>query len=391
VAISLPISPAQFSSPLQPAAVLIQAGRLAEAHRLLLQLSRRVVRDPHLWLMLAWTSPSPSAAFEYYRICSRLDPGNQLAIAGLAFLRGAASIASPAALQTALLPSAGQTTHLGTPHLPLPASPRWASSPSSTLTQNFLNLPVHHFRWVIILYLLLLAASELVTTFANPQIGLGLHGFLMVVLFLHASLSRVRAHQRFLFTVALAPLIRLLSLSMPLSGFQFSYWYAIIGFPLLLSAVLVLHLTGYRTTDVGLSFRKLPLQFFIGLIGLPLGWLEYQILRPAPLIQSWDFQDVLIATLILIIFTGFLEEFIFRGLMQRASGDVLGRYGLYWTSLLFAILHIGYRSYLDFGFVLLVGLFFALTVKRTESIWGVTFAHGLTNISLYLLVPLLIH
>jgi len=178
---------------------------------------------------------------------------------------------------------------------------------------------------------------------------------------------------------------------MPLAGFQSVYWYAIIGLPLLLASSLVYRFTTHRPADVGLTARHLPQQLLLALLGLPLGWLEYQLLSPAPLIHSSRLADLWVPALILLVFTGFLEEFIFRGLMQRTAENVLGKYGIYWISLLFAVLHIGYRSFLDFGFVLLVGLVFAFIVKRTGSIWGVTLAHGFTNITLYLIVPLLLH
>jgi membrane protease YdiL (CAAX protease family) len=450
---SLLIHPAVLSGPLQPAAVLIQAGRLPEAHRLLLKLSRRLVRNPHLWLMLAWTAPTSTAAYQYFLTCSRLDPSNELAAAGLAHLRAFAPGNPPAgavdappfggAIITPASPPAGAIIAPGSPlggavYAPpisgphsgplsertAPSAPPfgpnapplrrrrldqtqrakgptvWSAPPpagavaappsAQSLPNRLLHLSGPRFRWLVLLYLLLLAAAELLTTFARPQLGLAFHGFLLVLLFLHASLLRVKAQQRLLYTLALAPLIRLLSLSMPLTPYQFSYWYAIIGLPLLLAAFLVLRLTAYRPVDVGLTIRKLPLNLIIGLIGLPLGWLEYQILKPPPLLPTAGLPQLLLAALILLVFTGFLEEFIFRGLMQRASYNIMGIYGLYWVSLLFAVLHIGYRSLPDFCFVLLVGLTFAHIVKRTGSIWGVTLAHGLTNITLYLLIPLLI-
>ncbi len=383
---SLLIDPQVLHGPLQPAAALIQARRFDEAHRLLLKLSRTLVREPNLWLMLAWTAPTVLAASEYYQFCLNLDPGNELAREGLASTR------APAANLRA--PSAGHSPALGSSSLNPASLP--ASALSATverllsLARRLAHLSDQHFIWIMVVYLLLLALAELVTTFSNPQLGLGLHAVLMIALFFQASISRVRAQSRYLYTVALAPLIRILSLSMPLAGFQYPYWYALIGLPLLLAAFLVFRLTGYQLQDVGLSPRKPLLQLQIGFIGLPLGYLEFRILKPAALVESMRLPDLLIAAFILLIFTGFLEEFIFRGLMQRASENVMGRYGPYWISLLFAILHIGYRSYLDFTFVLFVGLIFAFIVKRTQSLWGVTFAHGLTNITLYLLMPFLI-
>ena len=56
----------------------------------------------------------------------------------------------------------------------------------------------------------------------------------------------------------------------------------------------------------------------------------------------------------------------------------------------FAVMHIGYASILDVLFVFAVGLLFAWFVDRTNSIFGVTIAHGLTNIGLFLVWPLLL-
>jgi membrane protease YdiL (CAAX protease family) len=177
---------------------------------------------------------------------------------------------------------------------------------------------------------------------------------------------------------------------MPLLQFQFTYWYLIIGAPLLIGAVLVLRLTGYSAASVGLGWgRRLPWQMAVGFSGLSLGFVEYYILRPQPLAQALSFQQVWLPALILLVFTGFLEELIFRGLMQRAAIAVLNRAGLLYVSLLFAALHIGYRSLLDIAFVFCVGLYFSVAVERTRSLFGVTLAHGLTNVALFLVFPFL--
>lgn len=248
------------------------------------------------------------------------------------------------------------------------------------------------FAGALLLYLLGIALAEAVTTFASPQLGLVIHAGLLMLIFLHASIGAGLAEQKFLFTLALAPLIRLMSLSMPLLEFQFLYWYMIIGAPLFLSVWLVFRLTGYTPRDVGLSLGSgVPLQIGVALTGLALGYLEYIILRPEPLVESFSWQSIWLPALILLVFTGFLEELIFRGLMQRASFATLGKLGPVYVSMLFAVLHIGYGSLADFVFVFLVGFFFSLVVERTRSLLGVTLAHGLTNIALFLIFPFLAH
>jgi CAAX protease family protein len=367
----------QYSVPddLQRAVVFIQARRFAEAHHVLLRLVRDEPRNPRLWLFLAWTAPAHSAALEYYRMCCQLDPENELAKDGLASTYVTWSHTHKTF--PAIIPSPFASLTEAAPRRP------------SLIQRGLVRLGQVPFTWIMVAYLVILAEAELITTFYSPRLGLVIHGFLLVILFLHASAIRIRSQSRLLYTMALAPLIRILSLSMPLLGFKFTYWYAIIGIPLLLSAYLVYRLTGYKLAEVGINANKLPLQLLIGLSGIGLGWLEYQILKPAPLVSDWRLQDVWLTALILLLFTGFLEEFIFRGLMQRAAQDVLTRFGIYYISLLFAILHIGYRSLVDFIFVLIVGVAFALITRYTRSIWGVTLAHGLTNIMLYIIMPFL--
>ena len=247
------------------------------------------------------------------------------------------------------------------------------------------------FAIYLTLYLVALALAELVTTLVNPRLGLLIHGVLLVLILLHSSTRAAKSEQKFLLTLALAPLIRLLSLSMPLLVFPYTFWYAVVGVPLFLSVYLVYRLTGYKPAEVGLSLGSgLPLQLAVGLTGLVFGFVEYQILRPQPLVASFSLQNILLPALILLVFTGFLEELIFRGLMQRASLDTIKRMGPLYISLVFAVLHIGYQSVLNLAFVFLVGLFFSLVVGRTRSIAGVALAHGLTNIMLYLVYPFLI-
>jgi membrane protease YdiL (CAAX protease family) len=391
---SLFIDQQAFTGRLQPAAVLIQAGLYHEAHRLLLTLVNDYLDNPDVWLMLAWTAPSLSAANQYYQECCNLDPANELAKAGLAYTNNALHNRNASSLSqnTPFLGhGVAPSPHTLSPQTNISAQNLSVSSPFSGFTNAFSRVNRSHFMVVLMIYLLLLGAAELVTTFDNPILGLVFHGVVMVALFLHASISRVNAQRRLLFSLSLGPLIRLLSLSMPLVDFQYPYWYAIIGLPLIFSAFMVYQLTGYKLHDVGLSARRLPLQLHLVMLGFALGWAEFQILRPAPLVESMRWQDILIPALILLVFTGFLEEFIFRGLMQRTAEDAIGKYAILYISLLFAILHIGYRSVLDFCFVLFVGLIFAYIVKRTQSIWGVTLAHGVTNITLYIVMPFLLH
>ena len=368
------------------AVILFQSGKFNEAHRILLGLVKFDPKNPKVWLLLAWTAPSRPAAITYFRKCFRLDPENQLAKEGLTRSHVAWEYTS---MRNTL-------TDLNQPQLYIePAHAITHPDPItielnrkySTIANRQLSVRQIPFLWIMGFYLFTIALAELVTTFFNPQFGLIMDGILILVIFLHTSLCRVKAQQKFLCTVMLVPLIRLVSLSMPLVGFESSFWFAIIGIPLLLSAYLVFRFTGYKLAEIGISTYKLPVQLLIGLSGIGLGWVEYQILKPDPLVQNVQLQDVLMISFFLLLFSGFLEEFIFRGLMQHAGQDVLGKYSLGYVALMFAVLYIGYHSLIDFVFVYFVGLCFGLIAKHTRSIWGVTLAHGLASITVYIIMP----
>jgi membrane protease YdiL (CAAX protease family) len=242
-----------------------------------------------------------------------------------------------------------------------------------------------------IIYLFLITVAEAVTTEVDPQLGIILHASVLIALMLHGSLVRKGPARRLIIVLSLAPLIRLLSLSLPLAklGLPVIYWYMIIGAPLFLAAYVASRVTDLHGKRIGWSGQKWPLQILLGLTGFILGYIEYLILRPGPLASYLGLEDIVVASLILVIFTGVLEEVIFRGLMQSASMQLMGKFGLIYVAFLFAILHLGYHSFLDLFFVLIVGLIFGMMVWKTQSLLGASLAHGAANVSLYVFLPFL--
>jgi hypothetical protein len=248
------------------------------------------------------------------------------------------------------------------------------------------------------LYALVIGGIELLVGLVNAQVGLILHFILLFVLLAHAVVLFTRGTKgktgpnilgyNFYLTLTLVPFIRILSLSMPLVSFSLPYWYLIVGTPLFAAAFLVIRLTGYHARDIYWQVKNLPLQLALGFIGLPLGIIEFHILHPAPLIKTFNFAQIWLPALILLIFTGLAEELIFRGILQKSAGEYLKkRMALFYVSFLFAVMHITHLVTLDVFFVFGVALVFALLVWKTNSLLGVTLAHGLTNIILYLISP----
>lgn len=249
---------------------------------------------------------------------------------------------------------------------------------------------VPHVRWHILLplvYLAWLALAESLITFTAPLVGLGLHAALLLTLLAQAGLYRDPARRSFALVLCLGPLIRLLSMTLPLAELPQISWYAAVTVPLFITCFLLVRILKYTPSQIGLRIKQPGTQTLIALFGLLLGVIEYVILQPQPLIAALTWQQLVLPALVLLIFTGFGEELMFRGIMQRAAYTALGRWGIIYVAALFAVLHIGYRSLFDLLFVFVVGLGFGFIVARTGSLLGVTLAHGFTNILLFLVIP----
>jgi len=240
-----------------------------------------------------------------------------------------------------------------------------------------------------IIYLLAIALAEVVTNFFSLMAGLICNTVLLAVLIIDSSLAAEYPRHELLLALCLAPLTRILSLSMPLTQFSPIYWYLIIYPTLFLAAWVAMRRLNLTAGETGLTAQRLPLQLVVALTGFIFGVMEYLILRPEPLISQLYWAEVLLPAFVLLVGTGFVEEFMFRGVMQRASMEALGGWGLPYVALLFAILHLIHRSAIDIAFVFVIGLFFGWIVNRTGSLLGVTLAHGITNIIVYLILPFL--
>ncbi len=242
---------------------------------------------------------------------------------------------------------------------------------------------------IALVYLLAITLAELVTVITQTLVLWGIisYAVILAALILHSALAKDSTYRQFLLSMALVPLVRILSLSLPLVNIPRLWWEPIIYLPLLVAAVQVVRLLGWRLGEVGLNIKMPLVQIAVMLSGFGLGIIEYFILKPEARIAELTISELWFPAIILLLTTGLVEEFIFRGVMQRAALQRFGGWGIVYVSLLFAILHMGFLSWLDGVFVFVVALFFGWVVNKTGSLFGVTLSHGITNIMLFLVVP----
>jgi len=235
-------------------------------------------------------------------------------------------------------------------------------------------------------YVALIVAAEITTVLINPGFGVFSHLVVLTALLIHSSLAASTSARLILLPLALGPLTRILSLAMPLNLLQPISSFPLVYIPLFLAAVVVMRNLGLKRSEVGIVRGKLLFQIPIAVMGIGLGLVEFGILRPPPLAGPLG-TGIVLPALILIATTGFVEELVFRGVLQHALLKELGRRGVIYAAIVFAVLHIGYLSVADVVFVFAVSILFAWARQRTGSLIGVSISHGLTNTGLYLVFP----
>ena len=242
-------------------------------------------------------------------------------------------------------------------------------------------------------YLLIITTAEIITAYYDPELGVIIHGLLMFILFGHAAFiyPTDRDMANLLMSIGIAPLIRIISLTTPLSSFSYIYWFLVLSIPLF-SGILVLRaIQNLNEEAMGLvlNMRKLHWEILIILAGFPLGVIEYFILKPESIINELTLQSLIAPALIMIICTGLIEELIFRGLVQHNAIRVLGtRIGIIITSIVFGFLHTGNLNMVSVFFAAGVGFIYSLVRLRTGSILGISLSHGVLNCMLFLVLPL---
>ena len=139
--------------------------------------------------------------------------------------------------------------------------------------------------WILsIIYLLIFVYIEYITYYISPSIGLIFNFIILFVLIVNISVVPVESSQKFLVALGLIPLIRIVSLVVPVAEIPQVYWYFIIIIPISVGIIGITRYLNYSFYDIGLNLRKLFIQLFIALVGIGLGIVDYIILKPESLV-----------------------------------------------------------------------------------------------------------
>lgn len=237
------------------------------------------------------------------------------------------------------------------------------------------------------LFALLFAASELIFAFyfmAGTVLYLLLFGALVVKSFL----QHREPEGKIYLCLTLVPLIRIFSVAMPFSNLALPFWFLIISVPLFLSSLMTARIAGYSPGEVGFTTGNLPLQLVFAASGVVLGWFGSFLPLEIPSSSSFEPDKLWLTVIVLIVCTGFLEELIFRGIIYRAVFEQVGKdNAMILVSFLNASLSISNLSVVHFMYVFEVALILNIMYEKQRSLLGISLAHGIINITLFLIRP----
>ena len=229
--------------------------------------------------------------------------------------------------------------------------------------------------------------------FAYQNVAYGIAIALGLVILIYVMLSSIHFEQRLtncFESLALIPLYILFTSSLPWFFLNQQYllpavYSCIIG--LTLWHVYQKHLSLKQI--FGLSKEHLLKYLLIGLaIGAPLGTVEYLILQPTPTFPTFEVRYLFRDIAYMLLFVGLGEELLFRGLIQQDLSGAFGwKWGLVGASLLFAIMHLTWRSIPELGFVFLAGLILGFLYWKTKSLVAPIVAHAVNNVILVAVLP----
>jgi membrane protease YdiL (CAAX protease family) len=147
-----------------------------------------------------------------------------------------------------------------------------------------------------------------------------------------------------------------------------------------LGGSLFIGLRRWKLDQLGLRRKGMGMSLLFGLVfilGRTLAYTSTNLpLEPQP------FSLTRIAGEVLFYFglVGFVEEFLFRGLIYRALEDWKGvRLAIWGSTVIFGIYHIGSQGLLGALGTAIIGLIFAVIRWRAGGILGLAFIHGLVD------------
>ena len=249
---------------------------------------------------------------------------------------------------------------------------------------NAKDLARYNLDLIIPIVLILLAESLIFV--GKPNAAMPIHAANLIFLIL----SSIFINNRIYPSLMILPLFRLLNVAMPIFFNLTLYSYAMVYAPMFIPIYILVKDGFISCSEAGMTFKGFLYYFPLAIsVGFALGWGEYNVIHPQLLTPDKDFKEIAVLIITMIFFVGFVEEFVFRSSLQTVLEERIGPIeGLLLASVIFGFMHSGYRLPLELCYVTFAGLVFGLLFWLSKSLPIISLAHGVTNISLFLVAPM---
>ncbi len=237
--------------------------------------------------------------------------------------------------------------------------------------------------------ILTIAFAEMLIYSGRIKEAAWVHMLLLMGLSLSMPLMKNKDVRKTYQALMLPPLLRLISLSMPVffdtTLYSFVLIYATLAAPVAIAAFY----QQLTLEKMGITLRKIWLYIpFSVLIGAGLGMGEYMVIRTDYLIPDISPLNLLKLTVVMVFFVGLVEEVIFRSFIQTRFNKLFGAWkGILLSSMLFGIMHSGYGSFDIVLYTTFVGVIIGYMFYKTRSLPLITLTHGFLNVFLFAVIP----
>jgi uncharacterized protein len=218
--------------------------------------------------------------------------------------------------------------------------------------------------------------------------GVLLYGVTLLALLLYGA-YRWETPQRQLIVLTIPAVVRLVAFSLPLGNLSPMFTQLIVSVPLTFMAVTFVWLMKDGQLEFRFDVRQIPIYLILISAGAGAGYLLFQIQSPARLV--WD-SPLLLFFYVIVLVAGmaFLEEWLFRSIMQTALESLIGGgFAVLAVAIFYSILNVGQGSTLFVSVIFLVSVGLGL-IRRTENgFLSVCLVHGTANLVYFLVLPML--
>lgn len=245
--------------------------------------------------------------------------------------------------------------------------------------------------WRPLVPLTILIFAEVTILLQQIVIGLAVHSVVFLALL---AVVATRPHHSHVYKVlAFVPLLRLLNLGTGILAFSPYLWLAGVYLILLLALGLLMRNQSVSFSGIGFGISRLREQWGLALAGVVLGAILGGVqwvfdLEQAP--GDPTLVNAVIAVLVTGLLIGFVEELLFRGLLQEWLTDVVGMWvSVVAVSVLFGFMHSVWFNPADVVFAFVVSILLGVVYAKTRSFWFILNVHALINGMAFGVLPLL--